>query len=263
MDIPDQPAAEALNSGRPAATLVIVRDRPGRQPDLLMLERASTMAFAASALVFPGGAVDPADHVLADSLAHGLAPEEAAARIAAIRESIEECGIAIGLTGAPDPAMIGRIRHGLAHGERLGDLLAGHGLSLALDALTPFARWHPSAREMARRVYDTRFYLARAPQGQEASVDATENVHLFWSGAAETLARCDAGQGHVIFPTRRNLERLAMADSHAALVAHAAAFPVEKIRPWIEERDGEAHLCIPDHLGYPVTSEPMQGVRRG
>ncbi|MBJ7445731.1 MAG: NUDIX hydrolase, partial [Sphingobium sp.] len=107
------------------------------------------------------------------------------------------------------------------------------------------------------------FYLARAPDGQEAIADATENVHLFWSSAAATLARCDAGEGHVIFPTRRNLERLALAGSHADLVTHAAAHPVEKVRPWLEDRDGERHLCIPDHLGYPVTSEPLRQARRG
>ena len=107
------------------------------------------------------------------------------------------------------------------------------------------------------------FYLARAPLGQEASVDATENVRLFWSSAAATIARADGGDGHVIFPTRRNLERLAQYDSFDALAAHARSIPVEKVRPWFEERDGEPHLCIPAHLGYPVTSEPMRQVRRG
>jgi 8-oxo-dGTP pyrophosphatase MutT (NUDIX family) len=251
------------DAGRPAATVVIVRDRPDGPPDILMMERASTMAFAAGALVFPGGGVDAHDQQLAARIDHGLALDEAAARIAAIRETIEESGLGVGLAGAADGAVMAAIRQGLLGGAVLGDLLDAHGLALALDALTPFARWHPASRERAIRVYDTRFYLARAPEGQAASADATENVHLFWSGAAATLARCDAGEGHVIFPTRRNLERLALAGSHADLVAHAAAHPVEKVRPWFEERDGERHLCIPDHLGYPVTSEPFRQVRRG
>ncbi|QGP78779.1 NUDIX domain-containing protein [Sphingobium sp. CAP-1] len=248
--------------GRPAATLVIVRDRPAGPPQLLMVERASTMAFAAGALVFPGGAVDAADHALAARVDHGLDPDEAAARIAAIRETIEEAGLGIGLAGGVDAATVLRLRDGLHDGKSLGDLLDRHGLGLALDALTPFARWHPAPFEQARRIFDTRFYLARAPEGQVASVDTTENVRLLWSGAAETIACCDAGKGQIIFPTRRNLERLAQYASHAELVAHAAAFPVETIRPWREERGGEAHLCIPDHLGYPVTSEPLDRVRR-
>ncbi|HUD90793.1 NUDIX domain-containing protein [Sphingobium sp.] len=253
---------EEQDAGRPAATVVIVRDRPGQQPELLMMERASTMAFAAGALVFPGGAVDEADNALAARIGGGLDVEEAAARIAAIRETIEEAGLGIGLTGSVDAAMVLRLRDGLHDGRSLGELLERHGLGVALDALTPFARWHPAPFERAARVYDTRFYIARASDGQIASVDTTENVRLFWSSAADTLASCDAGEGRIIFPTRRNLERLALFGSHADLVAHAAAHPVEKVRPWREERDGEAHLCIPDHLGYPVTSEPMRQVRR-
>ncbi|SEQ86277.1 NUDIX hydrolase [Sphingobium sp. YR768] len=248
--------------GRPAATVVIVRDRAGAMPELLMMERASTMAFAAGALVFPGGAVDEADHDLAARIGHRLEADEAAARIAAIRETIEEAGLGIALCGATDAATILRLRDGLYDGKPLRDLIDRHGVRLDLDALTPFARWHPAPFEQARRIYDTRFYIARAPEGQMASVDSTENVRLFWSSAADTLARCAAGEGQVIFPTRRNLERLALGASHADLMAQAMAYPVEKVRPWKEERDGEMHLCIPDHLGYPVTSEPLRQVRR-
>ncbi|MEC3911754.1 NUDIX domain-containing protein [Sphingobium sp. CR2-8] len=254
--------ADTADAGRPAATLVIVRDSQDGPPDLLMLERASTMAFAAGALVFPGGAVDAGDHDLAARIDHGLAADEAAARIAAIRETIEESGLGIGLTGVIDAAVVLRLRDGLHDGRTLGDLLGRHGLGVALDELTPFARWHPAPFEGARRIFDTRFYLARAPQGQMASVDTTENVRLFWSSAAATLAMADVGAAQVIFPTRRNLERLAQYGSHAALVADALAHPVDKIRPWLEERDGQTHLCIPDHLGYPVTAEPMDRVRR-
>lgn len=250
------------DAGRPAATVVIARDRQGGPPELLMVERASSMAFAAGALVFPGGAVDAADHDLAGRLDHGLEPDEAAARIAAIRETIEEAGLGIGLTGVVDAAAVLRLRDGLHDGRALGDMLERLGLGVALDALTPFARWHPAPFEQARRVFDTRFYIACAPEGQMASVDTTENVRLCWSSAADTLAKAAAGEVQLVFPTRRNLERLALHGSHAALVADARAHPVEKVRPWKEERDGELHLCIPDHLGYPVTAEPMRQVRR-
>ncbi|PBN43887.1 NUDIX domain-containing protein [Sphingobium sp. D43FB] len=247
---------------RPAATVVIVRDRADGPPDILMMERASTMAFAAGALVFPGGAVDADDHDLAARIDHGLEQDEAAARIAAIRETIEEAGLGVGLHGVVDAATVLRLRDGLREGVGLGALLDRHRLEVAFDALTPFARWHPAPFDQATRIFDTRFYIARAPDGQMATVDTTENVKLFWSGATATLAQCDAGEGKVIYPTRRNLERLALCANHAELVAHARAYPVEKVRPWQEERDGERHLCIPDHLGYPITSEPMGQVRR-
>ncbi|MFD1103477.1 NUDIX hydrolase [Sphingobium olei] len=250
-------------TSRPAATLIIVRDRPGRPAEILMIERSAKMAFAAGALVFPGGGVEAGDHALAARVAGAMDRDEAAARIAAIRETIEEAGVVIGLAGVVDPSTALRLRDGLRDGRTLGELLDRHGLAVNLDALIPFARWHPAPFEAVRRVFDTRFYLARAPEGQAASVDSTENVRLFWSSAADTLALCQSGQGHVIFPTRRNLERLALSPSFEALAAHAGCFPVDMIRPWREMRDGTLHLCIPDHLGYPVTSEPMEQVRRG
>ena len=51
--------------------------------------------------------------------------------------------------------------------------------------------------------------------------------------------------------------------SIADAVAHCARYPSSMIMPFIEEREGEPHLCIPDDLGYPVTSEPMGGAMRG
>lgn len=253
---------ENIPEGRAAATVVVLRHRSDGAPEILMMERAPSMAFAAGALVFPGGAVDAADHALAAKIAGGLSLDEAAARIAAIRETLEESGLAIAFTRPLEPDRIGAMRRALAEGAGLGDLLDAHGLEVALDALVPFARWQPARLELVRRMFDTRFYLVRAPEGQAASADETENVQLFWSSAADTLARCDRGEGQIIFPTRRNLERLAQFDSIDDLAAHALSIPVEKVTPWFEERDGETHLCIPAHLGYPVTSEPMGTVRR-
>ncbi|UZW55487.1 NUDIX domain-containing protein [Sphingobium sp. JS3065] len=253
---------EDVPESRAAATVVILRNRPRAAPEILMMERASSMAFAAGALVFPGGAVDESDHALAAKIAGGLPLDEAAARIAAIRETLEESGLAIAFTRPLETDRIAAMRRTLVEGAGLGDMLSAHGLEVALDALVPFARWHPARLERVRRVFDTRFYLVQAPEGQAASVDETENVQLFWSGAADTLARCDRGEGQIIFPTRRNLERLAQFGSFDDLAAHALSIPVEKVTPWQEERDGETHLCIPGHLGYPVTSEPIATARR-
>ncbi|MGC4251572.1 MAG: NUDIX domain-containing protein [Sphingobium sp.] len=248
------------NLARPAATVVIVRDRPHGPADILMMERARSMAFAGGALVFPGGAVDEGDRALAAAFARGLEPDDAAARVAAIRETLEESGMGIGFARPPEPELLATMRRALAEGAELAALIEAHRLELTLDALLPFTRWQPNHR--TARVFDARFYLAKAPDGQEASVDATENTHLFWSSARATLARCAAGEGFTIYPTRRNLERLAQFDTFDALAAHAAATPPEKVVPWIEDRDGVPHLCIPTHLGYPVTSEPVATAMR-
>lgn len=240
----------------PAATLVLFRDKPGAS-EHLFVERAAKMVFAAGAVVFPGGRVDPADHALAMRYPD-MDPGDAAARIAAMRETIEEVGVAVGL---PDSVDVAALRLELARGAAFGDLLDTAGLILDLSGLTPFARWCPNFRES--RTFDTRFYLAKAPAAADASVDGTENVHLFWATARDVLDRADAGTVKIIFPTRRNLERLATLVGLDAAIAHARGFAEQTITPWIEEREGIGYLCIPMGLGYPVTASSLSDVVRG
>jgi 8-oxo-dGTP pyrophosphatase MutT (NUDIX family) len=239
-----------------AATLILFRERAGLAPELLMVERSGAMAFAAGALVFPGGRVDPGDHALAGP----AAAEDGAARIAAIRETIEEVGIAVGITPAPSPGEIGAIRAGLAAGTPFATLLARAGLSIDLTALCPMARWLPRA---AGRIYDTRFYLARAPAGAIAAADGGESVRAIWTSAAAALAGADAGRHRIIYPTRRNLERLALAGTFEAACADASSRPIATVTPWIEQRGGEDWVCIRTDQGYPVTAERAATALRG
>jgi len=240
----------------PAATLILMRPAgAGALPEILMLERAETMAFAAGALVFPGGRIDPDDRATA---ARFPQLRDAAARIAAVRETIEETGVAPALAPAPDAA---HLRAALAAGEPFAPLLDRLGLTLDPGALTPFARWCPNFRE-ARR-FDTLFYLAEAPAGETPhSADETESVHTFWASAADVLAAIAAGRAKAIFPTRRNLERLAGFASLDEARADAASHEVEMITPWVELRGGERFVCIPEGIGYPVTAEPYESARR-
>ncbi len=240
----------------PAATLIVMRERESGAPELLIVERSAAMRFAGGALVFPGGRVDPGDHVLA--ALHDGDVDDLAARIAAIRETIEEAGLAIGVHGLADSE---KARAALYGGASLGDVLAG--LDLDLDALVPFARWLPP-HDVAHKVFDTRFYLAKLPPGAggAAIVDGNENVRLFWAAAREVLDMADRGDARIIYPTRRNLERLAQFESFADAVTDARAHPIEPITPWIDIRDGEERLCIPEGLGYPVTSQPVKMASR-
>lgn len=241
----------------PAATLVLMRERHGAPPELLVTERTGTMAFAAGALVFPGGRIDAEDV----AAAAGYPQDDAAARIAAIRETIEETSIAPALIPAPGPAMAAALRRGVEDGGDFPALLAAHGLSLDLDALTPFARWCPNFRETRR--FDTLFFLAEAPDGAaEPEAAEHEAVRAFWASAADILAELEAGRAHAIFPTRRNLERLARFGSIAEARADAVLHPVTKITPWVEQRGDALHVCIPEDIGYPVTSEPLETARR-
>ena len=239
----------------PAATLIVMRPGTAGPPGILVVERAAAMAFAGGAIVFPGGRVDPGDALLAEML--GRAND--AAKITAIRETIEESAVLAGVrtaSGAIDPALGTVLQQALIAGAPLGPLLEAHSLLLDLDGLTPFARWMPAFKQ-ARR-FDTLFFLAAALPGEWAPhPQAGECQSARWTSAAEVLDRIAAGTDHAIFPTKRNLERLACFATIDEARADALRYPLDAIVPWIEQRGGEAHVCIPADLGYPCTSEPM------
>jgi len=240
----------------PAATLIAVRDRPGLAPELLMVERAKGMAFAAGALVFPGGRIDEADRRLGERIGAD------AAAVAAIRETIEETAIPVGLASPPRPEHCLEIQAALAAGEDFALVLDQAGARLGPGALIAFARWVPKFHAVRR--FDTLFFIARSPAGDwQPTVIAGECSGAFWLSASEVLERDRRGEARLIFPTRRNLERLAQFSSFDEIRADALAHPIEPVTPWVEERDGEKFITIPSHLGYPVTEERLDGLWRG
>ena len=249
----------------PAATLIIFRHgRTDSAPEILMVVRSRAMTFAGGAAVFPGGRVDPADYTLAASLDHGCGnDDEAAHRIAAIRETLEETGLAIGIAQPVDAAAAAEARAMLFREGELAPVLRRFGWTLDLDSLVPFARWLPRGMKH-ERIFDARFYLADTGTGEvQIAIDDTENTRLFWTSAKEALAMADRGDIAIIFPTRRNLERLADFPDFAAARAQAESIPVRTIVPQIvETADGKA-LTIPDDCGYPVTSERLGSALRG
>lgn len=266
----DPISGKPLLAPTPAATIIVVHENENGPPEFLMVERSGKMAFAAGAAVFPGGRVDPGDYVLAKKFLSRNADaqhddeilQDMAGRIAAIRETVEEAGYPVAMAEPASPEAINAIR-AEASGE--SDFAANaerFGLLLQPETLTYFARWRPPFNEA--RIFDTRFYLARATLDKaSAIVDATENRKLFWASATQVLERADRGELKIIFPTRRNLEKLAQCSSYAELVEHAQKYPAQLIIPFVEERGGETHLCVPDNMGYPITSEPIKGALRG
>ena len=199
--------------------------------------------------------------IFAHQFGRGMDEADGAARVAALRETLEETGLAVGWPGLAE-SEVAEVRQALLAGTLLSEILAARGDRIALESLVPFARWCPNFKEA--RTFDTRFYAVAAPQhGHELTVEEAEHSHIFWASAAETLAMADRGDVSVIFPTRRNLERIAQTSDFEQFSRHSSRFPVELITPWIEDRDGRSFLCIPGHLGYPVTSESFDRVRRG
>jgi len=247
----------------PAATVVIFRRAPtGGAPQILMQVRNRALAFAGGMAVFPGGRVDPSDRELARRAGYGDI-DEAAHQIAAIRETLEETGLALGLRGQIDAESAARARAILLEEKRLEPVLEQMGWRIALGDLVPFARWFPK-NERLSRIFDTRFYLADLGTGAvEIATDAGENTRLFWTSANDALDAAERGEIDLIFPTRRNLERLAQFDDFDQARAHAEATPIPTIIPWVEERPEGRSLCIPTDCGYPVTSVLLDDAKRG
>ena len=186
---------DSAPQGIPAATIVIFRNAAdGGAPEVLMTVRSRNMVFAGGMAVFPGGRVDPADFALGGTMASDAFPaDEAAHQIAAVRETLEETGLALGLSGDITAQGAAEARAMLERTGELAPVLEAFGWSLDLDQIVPFARWFPKNENIAR-VYDTRFYLANLGTGAvEIEVDQSENTHLFWTTAQGALEMADRG----------------------------------------------------------------------
>jgi glyoxylase-like metal-dependent hydrolase (beta-lactamase superfamily II)/8-oxo-dGTP pyrophosphatase MutT (NUDIX family) len=210
---------------RPAATVLLLRDTPAGI-EVLMTRRSATASFAPGAYVFPGGGIDAAD-----AQAHALAarrPTQQDTRltqaVAAIRESFEELGVVLARhrDGRPvGPADIAALdRH-----QPFLPQVRERGLLLAADEVFVLAHWITD-RDLPRR-FDVPFLVARMPAGQEPVADEAEQFEPVWVRPADALARHEAGQFFMIFPTIRTLERLrAFASVDAVLAACASEQPL-------------------------------------
>jgi 8-oxo-dGTP pyrophosphatase MutT (NUDIX family) len=215
---------------RPASTVLLLRD--GRQGlEVFMVVRHHQIDFASGALVFPGGRVEASDLVLAGGDAHG------AFRIAAIRETWEECGV---LLAAPGTAPT-------AEGA-FAAMLAERGLRPDLDALAHFAHW--ITPDAVPKRFDTHFFLAAAPADQDAVHDGGEAVDSVWIRPLDALAEAEAGTKKIVFPTRMNLNKLARSTSVAEAFAAARAKPVVTVQPIQRDAPEGRYLRIPVEADY-------------
>lgn len=126
---------------------------------------------------------------------------------------------------------------------------------LACDALLYYAHWITPKFETRR--FDTRFYLARVPEGQQGLLrhDGHESVDSLWIRPGEAVADAAAGRRKLIFPTIRNLERLAQYATVAAAREACAATVVKTIEPVVDKRDDGVYVRIPEDAGYPICEQ--------
>lgn len=255
----------------PAATILLVRDG-GEGLEVFMVVRHHQIDFASGALVFPGGKVDKRD--LDEGVrgrvegAEGLDDWELSMRVAAIREAYEECGVLLardeGTSALVDAARLAALesyRDRLNKAEiGIGEMLANEGLRLAADLLTPFAHW--ITPNMMPKRFDTRFYVAVAPEDHLAVHDGRESVDSVWIKPADALQEALEGKRTIIFPTRVNVQKLGRHGSAADAIAAARKSNIVTVEPKVTKNDaGEPVLRIPIEADYDVTEEPLSNVR--
>ena len=214
---------------KPAATVLLVRDADAGGVEVFMLRRTFNAAFASGMFVFPGGKVDDVDGVdeiaeLCDGLsdAHassllGIANGGLAYWVACIRECFEEAGVLLArheTTGDvvrfDDEATAQRFeveRENIHDGSvALLDLCKREGLRLTTDDIHYVSHWITPMGE--KRRFDTRFFIARAPQAQEPLHDDGETIESFWISPQEAIERAHERDLMLMPPTKANIEFL-------------------------------------------------------
>ena len=214
---------------RPAATVMLVRDHPLNGVEVFMLQRTLNAAFAKGMYVFPGGRVDANDaESTLEAHCDGMTDEEASALlgiphgglsywVAVIRECFEEAGVLLArpadgqdLIRFEDEDVIARFnksRHSVHEGETsMMQLCDAERLRLITDNIHYVSHWITPLGEPRR--FDTRFFVARAPEGQDPLHDDSETIASLWVTPADALERQRSGDLAMMPPTIRNLEFL-------------------------------------------------------
>jgi 8-oxo-dGTP pyrophosphatase MutT (NUDIX family) len=267
---------------RPAATVMLVRDVPdaagGSALQVLMVRRNLRSDFVGGAYVFPGGAVDPADGgAEAEAACAGRSDAEASALlgvdqgglaywVAVVRETFEEAGLLLAereggpalLAGDPDEeARLVAARAAVNDGKlRFLDLCRDERLRLSVGDIHYFAHWI-TPRGAPRR-YDTRFFVAAAPPGQQAAHDAGETIAEVWITPADALARHRAGEIEIIFPTIRNLQVIGRFATSAELLdaAARASASVPTVEPRVVADGNGMRIVLPGDPAYEEAPVP-------
>jgi 8-oxo-dGTP pyrophosphatase MutT (NUDIX family) len=254
---------------RDAATVMVLRPlaaaRDGRGLRVYMLRRPASMAFAPGAYVFPGGSVDKADAgadlgwagpaPAAWGQALGVPAALAQALVcAAVRETFEECGVLLAgedprsvVTSTAGPTWESDRRELLAGEVSLAGLLRRRGLVLRSDLLRPWSRW--ITPESEERRYDTRFFAAALPPGQEAQGAGREADEALWVEPGEALASAARGDSYLLPPTAVTLGELRECGDVAA--ALAAPRTIRPLMPEARVTRDAVFLELPEGLEYP------------
>ncbi|HYL91008.1 MAG TPA: MBL fold metallo-hydrolase [Burkholderiales bacterium] len=249
---------------RPAATLALMRDRRGAI-EVLMLQRAQSAVFLGGAYVFAGGALDAADEdgrIVARVRGLSMPMPPVAYWVAAIRECFEEAGVLLACDAQGQFVSAERAAS-LAHyrSRPFLELLQAEDLYLPASELAYFGHWITAPGRPRR--FDTRFFLAMAPEGQEGSHDAGETVHALWITPQEALERGARGEIELVHATKESLNLIKSFGSAGEALRHVRALKEvdenracvalgkegEKIFRRVDPQYFEIHWCDPEETG--------------
>jgi len=203
-------SAQTPVTPKDAAAMILLRDPD--DPKVFWVKRARTLRFMAHYHAFPGGQRDAADADVPIFNQQNL-PEvvfdDAVMRVAAIREIFEETGVLIarGVERLSAERRAELRREFIADQISFKDLLAREGLMLDAGLLTEAPRWVTPAQSPRR--YDTRFFAAWLPEGQEAEIIPGELESGEWLRPAEALQKWINGECLIVTPITTALQALA------------------------------------------------------
>lgn len=252
---------------RDAATVVLLRSRAGADgPEVFLMQRQTSMAFAAGMHVFPGGGVDPRDSDAEvrwagpspATWAARLGTDEARARAlvcAAVRETFEESGVLLAGPDLGDGDGVGvvsdtsgddwqRDRAALEARElAFTDFLSRRGLVLRTDLLAPFRAWLTPAFEPRR--YRTWFFAAVLPEGQRTGDGSRESDRVTWSPALRAVERAESGEVAMLPPTYQSCLEVAQHATATDVLAACADRTVEMFTPDLVDDGEDAWMTSP------------------
>jgi 8-oxo-dGTP pyrophosphatase MutT (NUDIX family) len=245
---------------RDAATVVLLRPSESG-PEVYLLRRQTSMAFAGGMCVFPGGGVDPRDFDHSVAWA-GPTPAEWAARLgvdeplaralvcAAVRETFEESGVL--LAGTADDVVADTTGQDweadrvALEGRELAftEFLDRRGLVLRSDLLGVWAGWLTPVFEPKR--YRTWFFAALLPEGQVTRDVSTESSSVTWMPALSAVDAVEGGDLFMLPPTYLTCLEVGQYADPAAVLAEASGREVDMFTPEVVPVDDAFVLSLPD-----------------
>ena len=252
----------------PASTVLIIRNCTSGI-EVFMVVRHHQIDFASGALVFPGGKVDDSDYD--EKLVNYVSKNNdnkkiLPFKIAAIRESFEEANVLFANDKKEKKNINSkRFLEFNIWREKFNNKNASmfkfakdENITFSTDDLIPFAHW--VTPEMMPKRFDTRFYIAKAPDGHEGLHDGTESVDSIWINPKDALDDCYERKRNIIFPTRLNLEKLSKSQSVDEAISNAKKDNIITVTPTIERDKSGSFLTIPKDAGYGEIKEPLNEI---